>query len=251
MLIKRRALFSTFKKFAEGFDANFNDEFKYPLFIFHEADFSSSDLKAIQSMTRSNVVFYQVNFTVPSFINQTSTGNFFAFRHYGFGYRHMCRFHSKLIYELPVVKNLEYVWRLDDDSQILKPIKYDVFKFMRCHNFKYGYVWVVTDEPWIEGLEEGVMRHWKGLIPHPTFAVNLPMIVFNNFEISATSLWMSDGYRRYIELVDKLGGIYYHRWGDAPIKALAVRLLLRDTETHRFTDICYGHDQNVTKSGCQ
>jgi len=34
------------------------------------------------------------------------------------GYRHMCRFQAKSLYEQPTLAGLQYVWRLDDDSYI-------------------------------------------------------------------------------------------------------------------------------------
>jgi len=64
---------------------------------------------------------------------------------------------------------------------------------------------------------------------------------YNNFEISALSLWTSQQYQDYIDYIDLLGGIYYHRWGDAPIKTIAVTLFLRKEETHLFTNVSYKH----------
>lgn len=47
---------------------------------------------------------------------------------------------------------------------------------------------------------------------------------FNNFEISHRSLWQNPIVREFLETVDKHGGIYYTRWGDAPIRSLAVSM---------------------------
>ena len=43
---------------------------------------------------------------------------------------------------------------------------------------------------------------------------------YNNFEVSATKLWYSVDYKEYINMIDRIGGIYYNRWGDAPINPL-------------------------------
>jgi len=61
------------------------------------------------------------------------------------GYRHMCTFQSKGAYEQPILTGLDYAWRLDDDSQILKPIQYDLFEFMRGRKISYGYVIQTVD----------------------------------------------------------------------------------------------------------
>ena len=50
----------------------------------------------------------------------------------------MCRFWSKEIYNY--VKEYEYIMRLDDDGIIDQPIDYDIFQFMKTHNYSYGYI---------------------------------------------------------------------------------------------------------------
>ena len=51
----------------------------------------------------------------------------------------------------------------------------------------------------------------------------------------------SSSYQEYFRALDDLGGIFYHRWGDAPIHLLGVALFLLEKQTHRFTDIAYAH----------
>jgi hypothetical protein len=50
-----------------------------------------------------------------------------------------------------------------------------------------------------------------------------------------------------------LGGIYYHRWGDAPIHTLGVAMFVPLHQVHRFSDIGYSHwpfvQQATTRSG--
>ena len=41
----------------------------------------------------------------------------------------MCRFHSNLIYQQPIIAELEYKLRLDDDSLVTSPIEYDLFRW--------------------------------------------------------------------------------------------------------------------------
>lgn len=42
-------------------------------------------------------------------------------------------------------------------------------------------------------------------------------------------------------MLDRLGGIYYKRWGDAPIKSLGLALSLDLSEVHCFSDLAYTH----------
>ena len=47
------------------------------------------------------------------------------------GYKHMSRFHAKMVYLEEIFKGFDYSWRFDDDSALRGPVKYDVFKFMQ------------------------------------------------------------------------------------------------------------------------
>ena len=180
---------------------------------------------------------------------------------------------------------LEYVWRLDDDSLLTRPVDYDLFAYMRRHRLKYGYVLTVSDwctfglwpaadeyltlrngsvqsadfrraadvdEAWstsstgsvkTAGFPPDVTLSKAAVVISPSLYNSWPrdMIFYNNFEISSMSLWTSPGYRDYIGFIDRLGGIYRFRWGDAPIKTIAVTLFVPENETHQFKDIGYKH----------
>jgi alpha 1,2-mannosyltransferase len=45
----------------------------------------------------------------------------------------------------------------------------------------------------------------------------------------------------YFQSLDKDGGFFYERWGDAPIHSIAAALLLQKDEIHFFNDIAYYH----------
>lgn len=55
------------------------------------------------------------------------------------------------------------------------------------------------------------------------------------------SIWQSCAYCNYVDYIERLGGIYYTRWGDAPIKSLAVSMFVPWAETYNFKDIGYKH----------
>jgi Glycolipid 2-alpha-mannosyltransferase len=84
-------------------------------------------------------------------------------------------------------------------------------------------------------------RYWTYAGFDELIPMEYPLKFDNNFEISATSLWRSKEYTDYINYIDRLGGIYYRRWGDAPVKSLAVSRLVNSSELHQFSDIEYVH----------
>jgi len=223
---------------------SFLNRYDYPVIVFHEP----GAFHLLRQMFRRRVeldtirLFMQeVQFSIPSHVNASAVG----IRCFSpISYHHMCRFQAKQIYEQPILVGLDYVWRLDDDSQILANINYDLFAFMRHHHLQYGYIkkhWDACE--CTVGLWNAV-RHYMKLKHIESSSFNNwpePRIFYNNFEISAFSLWTSKQYQDYIHFIDMLGGIYYYRWGDAPIKSIAVSLFVPESATHLFDDITYKH----------
>jgi hypothetical protein len=105
-------------------------------------------LRALYSMT----MFHRLKFTLPPHINASDVPH--SARMMSLGYRHMCRFHSGLMYTHAALA--DYDWcvqrpracaalgplrvrkalslrylRLDSDSFLLLPLQYDPFRFMQ------------------------------------------------------------------------------------------------------------------------
>lgn len=53
-------------------------------------------------------------------------------------YRHMCRFQSGFIWRHPLLEEYEWFWRVDTDITLFCDIQYDIFKFLKVNNKKYG-----------------------------------------------------------------------------------------------------------------
>ena len=165
-------------------------------------------------------------------------------RSYGIGYRHMCRFHAKTVYDEPILSGVQYAWRLDDDSLITRDIDYDVFQLMHDHNIIYGFIKIFRElRMWTTGLWDAAVKYIEVRSVKTQFFRKWPRnaMYYNNFEVSRLSVWLSDDYQRFVNYIDQLGGIYYHRWGDAPIKSIAVSMFVPYNQTYHFKDIGYRH----------
>jgi len=208
-----------------------------------------SDLSNDTKNKTSTVTIYRrVKFEIPAFVNASGI----ELNGFSIGYRHMCRFHAKGVYRNPILTDVDYALRLDHDSEFLSPIRYDIFEHMRRNDFVYGYVLISTANiGYLKGLREAVSSYVQNvsIVPQPNYRDwKWPNIYYNNFEISSLKLWKSKHYEDFIEYVDRLGGIYYNRWGDAPIKTLAVFLFVPPKRVHRFTDVMYRHKQLTSKN---
>jgi hypothetical protein len=190
------------------------------------------------------------------------------------GYRHMCRFHA-FVAEAALEEhgfNQDYIMRIDDDSQFSSPVGYDLFRVMHINSKRYGFVKLMRDDPmcvsglWAEAekLIENVqltnpplLSKQKASLLHNTSATDTfyalmpsPTIFYNNFEIIHRSVTREPLWVAWREHIERTQGIYYARWGDAPIKSIGVSLVVKKDELHAFTDIPYRHlpfiDQSST-----
>ena len=65
---------------------------------------------------------------------------------------------------------------------------------------------------------------------------------WSNFEIGNLNFWRSQAYVDYFNYLDKAGGFFYERWGDAPVHSIAAALFLPFEKIHYFYDIAYRHE---------
>ncbi|KAF1849368.1 glycosyltransferase family 15 protein [Cucurbitaria berberidis CBS 394.84] len=64
---------------------------------------------------------------------------------------------------------------------------------------------------------------------------------WSNFEIARLDWFRSKEYNDFFELMDRSGGFWMERWGDAPIHSLAAGALLGPGDIHYFRDFGYRH----------
>ncbi|KFA66045.1 hypothetical protein S40285_03710 [Stachybotrys chlorohalonatus IBT 40285] len=64
---------------------------------------------------------------------------------------------------------------------------------------------------------------------------------WSNFEIARLSWFRSKEYQDFFEMMDRSGGFWMERWGDAPIHSLAAGALLAPRDIHYFRDFGYRH----------
>jgi len=233
----------------------FNHQYHYPLVVFHEGDFEEVYKQQLHSSSFSgNITFSPVVFSTPQFLDQSRIPEIVTAydRNFSVGYRHMCRFYAGQIAHMESLAQYDWMWRIDDDSIYICPIGYDPFLYMQKNGKRYGYAveWQEADETISWGLWEATRDYMK---THNIDRKHLNGYIncvgtynrchfWNNFEIVDLRLLRSLDYTSYFDHLDRLGGIYYHRWGDALIRTLGVLLFTSPSEVHKFVDIGYAHN---------
>ncbi|KAJ1773331.1 alpha-1,2-mannosyltransferase ktr1 [Coemansia sp. RSA 1813] len=167
-------------------------------------------------------------------------------------YRKMCRYESGFFFQHPLLDNFDYYWRVEPGVEFTCAIPYDPFKYMVDHNKLYGFTISLIEFPitvkTLWQTTNAFRATYPGYIaPNNTLDwVTAPNGSYNmchfwsNFEIASLDFFRSPAYTAYFDFLDRAGGFFLERWGDAPVHSLAVSMLLNKEQVHYF-DIGYLH----------
>ncbi|GAP89427.1 putative alpha- -mannosyltransferase protein [Rosellinia necatrix] len=192
-------------------------------------------------------------------------------------YHHMCRWNAGLFALEKRLAHYEFFWRVEPGVDFSCNINYDVFRFMRDNNMAYGFNMAILDDarsfPSLWDRTKTFIKNNGDMIhenadydwllhdplqvdgaqhtPQPFNTVensdDIDRLEYNNcqfysnFEVGSLAFFRSEEHRAYFEHLDKTGGFYYERFGDAPIHTLSVSLFLPKSRIWYFRDIGYAH----------
>eukprot|EP01062_Namystynia_karyoxenos_P035635 TRINITY_DN26063_c0_g1_i2.p1 TRINITY_DN26063_c0_g1~~TRINITY_DN26063_c0_g1_i2.p1 ORF type:complete len:436 (+),score=124.91 TRINITY_DN26063_c0_g1_i2:153-1460(+) len=226
----------------------------YPVHIFKE-NATEEWITKVRALTTSTVTFTEVRHVFdapPGKVHNDTTTYWIEVLARGaghhLGYRLMCRFFAGVFAEDPKLRDYDYYWRLDTDSWVGvdQPLRVDPFAVMHDRGCRYGF----PDSPQQDGptVTKGLLQtalDWSEAVGMPaqnlsrlrgvvrSMGGRLPMY-YNNFELASFAFLRSPLYRSYFSFLDGTDGFLKHRWGDAPVRTLAVLLMLSEGETCSF-----------------
>ena len=259
---------------------NYNQQFRHDIIIFHEGDFDLGDQEAVAN-GRKEIKFHQIRFEIPAFLPAVEVPEVwddgFGVK-FGLGHRHMIRFYAVQIFHILAELGYDWFFRMDDDSFIHTPIRYDMFEFMAKNGYEYGYRVDIRDaETSARGFGEAVLAYTKAERINPDFfqehlrpapvALQMLNIVktvlmklapgtkfslrpafeydllgyYTNFFITPISFWLRQDVQAFINSFDRFGGWYKYRWNDLIFQSAAVQLFLPKSKVYKFTDWTYEH----------
>ncbi|KAI3324355.1 glycolipid 2-alpha-mannosyltransferase-domain-containing protein [Xylariaceae sp. AK1471] len=191
-------------------------------------------------------------------------------------YHHMCRWNAGLFSLEKRLADYDFFWRVEPGVDFSCNINYDVFRFMRDNNMAYGFNMAILDDarsfPSLWDRTKAFIKNNRDLIHEDAnydwllqdslrtdtalhasrpstdyYDDDLDRLDYNNcqfysnFEIGSLAFFRSEEHRAYFEHLDRTGGFYYERFGDAPIHTLSVSLFLPKSRIWYFRDIGYAH----------
>ncbi|KAI1121898.1 glycolipid 2-alpha-mannosyltransferase [Nemania abortiva] len=280
MLARNQERFKA-KKTIRSIEAHFNKWFNYPIMFLNDEPWDPHFVADLNKTAGGKGIFEVIpkeQWTFPDWVDKKSAKESIRKQgsedtpHAGLeGYHHMCRFYSGKFYQLEALQKYKWYWRLEPDVDFTCAITYDPFVQMAKHKKVYGYtiaLWEVgTSCPglfratadWKELRGVKSTNLWNAMIeaswmPFP-FRRFLSWIshrdaygdawslchYWSNFEIADMDFFRSKAYQDYFDYLDKKGGFYGERWGDAAVHSLAVAMLADPKQVHHFEDIGYRH----------
>ncbi|ANB13278.1 alpha-1,2-mannosyltransferase KTR1 [Sugiyamaella lignohabitans] len=242
----------------------FNNRYHYDWVFLNNEPFTEEFVKVSSSLVSGQARYGVIgldHWSYPDWINRTAAAEVRnKMRNAGIiygdseSYRHMCRYESGFFYHHPLMREYKYYWRVEPDTLLHCDIDYDVFKYMREEKKKYGFTIALRE--YISTIESlwDVTRQYLSHVPDALNSNSLLEFIsddygvtynlchfWTNFEIADMDFWRAPPYQDYFDFLDKAGGFFYERWGDAPVHSIAASLFLDKKEIHFFDDIGYTH----------
>ncbi|KAJ2716595.1 hypothetical protein H4R19_000548 [Coemansia spiralis] len=243
----------------------FNRQYNYPYIFVNDVPFTDEFKQGVRDVTRAQVQFGTLDhdsWKVPEWINQARYAEVKRTAQYPHGkkdsYRKMCRFQSGFLHRHPLLKDLDYYWRIEPDVEYYCDMDYDPFVYMQRHGIKYG--WTISMSEFMDTVKTlwNTTRDFVAQHPHHLAPDNMRRWIedadgvyngchfWSNFEIVDLSFYRSAAYQQYFDYLDRAGGFFYERWGDAPVHSIAAALFLNASQVHYFDDIGYFHPSVLT-----
>ncbi|ROW02695.1 hypothetical protein VSDG_01930 [Cytospora chrysosperma] len=248
-------------------ERTWNHKFNYPWTFFNDVPFTEEFKKKTSAATNAETIYEIIpkeHWEMPSWINMDlyhESVKILKEQEIQYAdmvsYHQMCRWNSGLFYKHPALANTQFYWRVEPKVHFFCDIDYDVFRFMQDNNKTYGFTINLYDAP------ESIPTLWpetqKFLAHHPEYMVENSAInwlvdkarrpdhfekangystchFWSNFEIGDMNFWRSQAYEDYFNHLDRAGGFFYERWGDAPVHSIALGLFEDKNRIHWYVE---------------
>ncbi|KAK4520605.1 uncharacterized protein ATC70_006483 [Mucor velutinosus] len=181
-------------------------------------------------------------------------------------WRRMTRYNMGFIAHHPLLKDLEYYWKVQPGSRYTCDIPIDPFKKMKSKSQKLSFALTIVEnhenineffnvvngfivdnkdmlQPTSKSIFKGLLHEESRKRPvdpsnplgeHIGHFTNC--MIYNNFAIFSLQFLRSKEYTKYFDELDASGGFFYHKWGDALPQTIAAGLLLKRSEI-AFDDV--------------
>lgn len=106
--------------------------------------------------------------------------------------------------------------------------------YIILNNIKPTFLYEYCNPPSSAGLTE---KGWTGFS------------YYQNFFISRIEPWMETRVVQFQDFVDRVGGMYLHRWSDALMHVAVAQMFIPKEKVLHFSDFEYRHSNELAKKG--
>ncbi|KAH0284525.1 glycosyltransferase family 15 protein, partial [Aureobasidium sp. EXF-3399] len=265
-----------------SFESQFNHQYHYPVVFLNNEPWTDEFKRGVSAIVSGQSIFDTISpdlWGYPDHVDQEAARAHIneqgdrGIIHAGQeSYHHMCRFYSMKFYDHPAMQQFKWYWRLEPGISFECPITFDPFAYMSRENKRYAYTIALQEvgatvrslyrvvSDYKDSMHIAPSSYWNALINRSWAPLPIRWLLrlapyrdingdewnlchfWNNFEIADLDLFRKEDYRHMMEHLDKQGGFYTERWGDASVRSFAATLLLKPEEIHYFgDDMCYCH----------
>ncbi|CAO0800144.1 unnamed protein product [Mucor circinelloides] len=239
---------------------------RYPWVFLNNQAFTADFKRFVKKVTNAPVFFGKIDLQVweyPHWIDipraeylmlqQEMRG---AHRGASLSYHQLLRYHAGYFFHHPLLRNVEYTWRVEPGADYSCQMDQDMFLFMKQQQKKLGFVLTMRESPatvptlWTRINEfkdyypEYILPHnetiWPWIVEKETNEYNMCHL-WSNFQLADLSFFRSEAYQQYFKYLDNTGNFFYERWSDAPVQTIAAALFMKKQDIHFFNEIGYSH----------
>ncbi|CAB9510861.1 glycosyltransferase family 15 protein [Seminavis robusta] len=165
------------------------------------------------------------------------------------GYRNMIRFYGVTIWNVLSELGYDYMMRLDDDSNFMSPIPYNMFDALRNQNAVYGYRQESQEcgskkfSPFMDRfIKKNKIVPKHGAIEGSYCDSKIGRFgYYNNFSVTKVSWWHEPLPALLVRKFDESNLIYTDRDGDLILHTAVVKLFAEPKEVLKYVDWTYAH----------
>ncbi|CAO0797083.1 unnamed protein product [Mucor circinelloides] len=226
---------------------NSHNNASYPWVLLNSQHFTYDFKKYIGKVASGKVYFGQIDleaFTYPEWIDVKRTEN--AIRRmiylrvkksHSLYERQEMRYKAGLFQHHSLFNTVDYAWRVEPGSE------YTCFAITNKEDSATSF------SLWPASLE--FMRMNPQLITQADSSI-MPWLLtkereynfcymWPDFEIVDLAFLKSEEYLSFFHYLDLVGGFFYERWGDGPVRSIAAAMFLNKKDVHFFNEIGYSH----------
>ena len=250
----------------EALAKNWRPHNPYPVILLNNQPFTNEQMKAIRKEFPTLDIMFANIANEFNILSESEVFEDHARPFYGIDYKRMCAYWFSEFLKTPTLMDYRYLFRLDDDTCILDPINYDIFKEMESRGVYYAYQ-ALDYVPYFYAKElnnfteryiaennitvanpyaREIVNIRESKFSHPAYPAFL-----SNLEVIDTYRYRAPDIQHFLNAVMDSKNIFHKGWGDAFLRFTVGELFWGPHKVLRLCEFSYQHSNWDIKQQCE